>query len=187
MKKIVCIGDSLTFGHQVRRSQCWPTLLQNRTGFEVINKGICGDTSGGMLGRFQIDVVALQPTHVIIMGGVNDLMWQSPLDVVKANLSAMVFQSFHYGIKPFLGIPIPLVAELARKHWSIMPDWERMIKETNLLRQWVVDFSAGFGCQYIDFYQLFIDSNGVPIEKYYIDGLHPTPEGNQMMAGFVQL
>ena len=187
MRKIVCIGDSLTFGHQVRRAQSWPALLNSKIGAEVINKGICGDTSGGLLGRFQPDVVGLRPTHVIIMAGVNDLMWQTPLGVVKANLSALVFQSMQYGIKPFLGVPIPVVAALARKHWSFMPDWERINEEINLLRQWIFDFSTGFGCQYIDFYQLFVDADGRPLPDFYLDGLHPTADGNQMMADFVKL
>ena len=48
MKKLICLGDSLTFGLRVPQSQTWPRLVQE-TGVEVIHLGICGDTTGGML------------------------------------------------------------------------------------------------------------------------------------------
>lgn len=177
----------MTYGYQVVRAQAWPTLLGNKIKAEVLNKGICGDTTGGLLGRFQADVFALKPAHVIIMGGVNDFIWQTPIGVVKANLAALAFQSLQYGIKPFLGVPIPIAAELAHKHWSITPDWEQVNENIRLLRQWIFEFSAVFGCQYIDFYQLFIDGNDQPIANYYLDGLHPTAAANRMMADFVNL
>ena len=47
--KIVCLGDSLTYGFMVRRSKIWTKLSEDKTGFEIINEGISGDTSGGML------------------------------------------------------------------------------------------------------------------------------------------
>ena len=187
MKKIVCFGDSLTYGYLVARPQAWPALLADRINAEVLNKGICGDTTGGLLGRFQPDVVQAQPTHVIIMGGVNDLIWQSPLGVIKANIASLAFQSLQYGIKPLLGVPIPVSEGLAQKHWNVIPSWGPVNQDIHLLRQWLFDFSAAFGFQCIDFYQRFIDNNGHPLANYYIDGLHPTAEGNRIMADLVVL
>ena len=54
--KIICIGDSLTEGYGVGRPENWVTLLNERSENDIINKGISGDTTGGMLARFQKDV-----------------------------------------------------------------------------------------------------------------------------------
>lgn len=51
--KLICIGDSLTFGYGVRPSQRWTRLCAQETGWEIVNKGISGDTTGGMLVRLR--------------------------------------------------------------------------------------------------------------------------------------
>ena len=38
--KLICIGDSLTFGYGVRPSQRWTRLCAQETGWEIVNEGI---------------------------------------------------------------------------------------------------------------------------------------------------
>ncbi len=56
--KLICIGDSLTFGYGVHLSQRWTRLCAQETGWELANEGINGDTTGGMLARMQGGVLA---------------------------------------------------------------------------------------------------------------------------------
>ena len=51
--RLICIGDSLTFGYGVHLSQRWTRLCAQETGWELVNEGINGDTTGGMLARMQ--------------------------------------------------------------------------------------------------------------------------------------
>lgn len=51
--KLICIGDSLTFGYGVRPSRRWTRLCAQETGWEIVNEGISGDTTGGMLVRLR--------------------------------------------------------------------------------------------------------------------------------------
>jgi lysophospholipase L1-like esterase len=74
MKTIVCHGDSLTQASDIDRNFIWPTLVQNRLQVNIINSGIGGDTTGGLLGRFYHDVVHQQADLVVILGGTNDLL-----------------------------------------------------------------------------------------------------------------
>ncbi|MGZ4936466.1 MAG: GDSL-type esterase/lipase family protein, partial [Halobacteriota archaeon] len=62
-QKIVCIGDSIT--------RTWPEILQQRlgAGWTVIDKGVGGDTTAGMLSRFNADVIANHPQFVVICAG----------------------------------------------------------------------------------------------------------------------
>ena len=55
--KMVCIGDSLTYGLGIPVNENWAALLGRELGFEVVNKGVNGDTSGGMLARLERDVL----------------------------------------------------------------------------------------------------------------------------------
>lgn len=66
--KIVCLGDSLTYGYGVPRRDCWVSLAAEATGHTLVNRGINGDTTGGMLARFGRDVLSEQPDRVLLMG-----------------------------------------------------------------------------------------------------------------------
>ena len=67
------MGDSLTEGYGIPQHTRWSNLLANETGLPIINSGISGDTTAGMLARFKPMVLDHQPSHVIIMGGTNDI------------------------------------------------------------------------------------------------------------------
>ena len=72
--KIVCIGDSLTSGFGVFKDKRWTELMIKNHKLNIINKGINGDTTTGMLCRFFDDVLSLKPSLAIIMGGCNDFI-----------------------------------------------------------------------------------------------------------------
>lgn len=52
IKTLVCHGDSLTAPEELERGSIWPSLVENRLKINVINSGIGGDTTGGLLSRF---------------------------------------------------------------------------------------------------------------------------------------
>jgi acyl-CoA thioesterase-1 len=80
--KLVCMGDSLTFGFKMTRKNSWPQIVGENLKIDVKNKGICGDTTAGMLSRFGREVVEEKPEYVLIMGGSNDLASQLPDAVI---------------------------------------------------------------------------------------------------------
>ena len=75
MKTIVCHGDSLTEGAEVEQSDTWPALAEKELNIRLVNSGISGDTTGGLLSRFYHDVIQYRPDILIIMAGTNDLWW----------------------------------------------------------------------------------------------------------------
>lgn len=70
--KIVCIGDSVTYGQNVRADEAWPAVLARLTGHDVRNAGVCGDTTRLGLERFPKDVQLHKPDVVCIQFGHND-------------------------------------------------------------------------------------------------------------------
>lgn len=185
--KIVCIGDSLTYGYRVRRSQVWTKLIENEYGIEVLNKGISGDSTGGMLSRFYRDVVENRPSYVFIMGGANDLIMEVPLNVIRSNISTMVHQARGNSIIPILGIQPLTEPEMAKIHWSNITDFTRVNKKLKELREWIIEFSNIFDVKVVDFCgelnRKITEENKTEI---YLDGLHLTPKGNEIMKDIIK-
>lgn len=88
--KIVCIGDSITYGYNVdyNQSRIHPA---KKTGYEIINCGINGDTSGGMLARFYDDVITEKPNIMAMI---------SQTDCIRMNWGPAIWQ------KPFFPISV---------------------------------------------------------------------------------
>jgi lysophospholipase L1-like esterase len=78
-KRIVFIGDS--------RIAHWPTAtLDDR--WQVVNRGIGGETAAQLRQRFAADALALEPDSLVIEAGINDLVAASFLDDASKRLIA---------------------------------------------------------------------------------------------------
>ena len=183
--KIIFLGDSLVYGYKIPRSSCWTGQIARRLPATVINQGINGESTGGMLARFQHDVIDEHPRFVFLLGGVNDCLMDVPLGVIKSNIASMVFQAVSKMITPIIGIHIPICPDMAAKNWSPRMDFNKTAARVALYRQWIKEFAEDFEVQYIDFYELFENkTRGVhgALEDAYLDGLHPTEEGYGWMT-----
>ncbi len=181
--KLVCIGDSLTFGFKMTRNNSWPQIIEENLKIEVKNEGVCGDTTSGMLSRFRHDVVDKKPTHVLIMGGSNDLIFQLSKSVIYSNLATMIYQAYHYRIEPILGVPIPIITSIAEQNLNLPGDLKGVNKEIKLLRDWILHYSHSQQIKTVDFFNGFYDPiNKKGKESLYIDGIHPTIDGNKQMG-----
>jgi lysophospholipase L1-like esterase len=185
MKKIVCHGDSLTEAADLEKGYTWAARVENRLNIQIINSGIGGDTSGGLLGRFYPDAIQHQPDMVIIMGGTNDLWWDLDINIILANIYAMACQARYHNIVPLVGLPLPILTARARTQDFMAPMAGYTKFDTQLLN--LVDALAtaardsDITC--LDFYHSFFDKKGKVIPELFLDdGLHPNTEGNRVMA-----
>lgn len=184
--KIVCIGDSLTFGYGVFKNECWVNLIKNKLKLDIINKGTNGDTTAGMLSRSYVDVIQLKPTHVIIMGGCNDFMCGRKLNYVENNLEELLKEALHYNIVPIIGIEPPIDPILAEKKWSGDVDYNSINNIEYAYREWIIILCSKLGVNFVDFYKCFKEAleNKSP-RDLYVDGLHPTSLGHKLMYEYV--
>jgi acyl-CoA thioesterase-1 len=95
---IMILGDSISAAYNMETGQSWPSLLQERldkNGYthRVFNSSISGDTTQGGLSRLPRLLDKHQPALVIIELGGNDGLRGIPIDVTRANLSAMIESS----------------------------------------------------------------------------------------------
>lgn len=163
--KIVCLGDSITWGFPFGPQDSWTEMLQRDLQADIINRGINGNTTADMLDRFDRHVLKAEPTHLILMGGINDVVCQEPYDVTVHNLRIMIEKAVASGIKVILGTPTAVD----------YPAWERSIQR---IRNWIYEIADEYSLPVIRFHDAFYDDNGDLIEDYLLaDGGHPTRAG----------
>jgi acyl-CoA thioesterase-1 len=183
--RVVCLGDSLTAASDVGPGESWHALAAAQLGAEFVNCGIGGDTSAGLLSRFQADVVARRPQAVILLGGANDLWWDLDLGPIQANLFAMACQARFHRIVPAIGLPPPLDARQARTRDMLRPlaGWDACCRKLTGLVEALRAAARACEIACLDFHRPFLDSGGtVRSELYLENGLHPNPEGHRLMA-----
>jgi lysophospholipase L1-like esterase len=86
-RRILCLGDSNTYGIFVRPNQSYPrqleALFSQRDGqppVEVLNLGYPGTNSSRLASQFREMLASIEPDQVIVMIGVNDF-WTRPVPV----------------------------------------------------------------------------------------------------------
>jgi acyl-CoA thioesterase I len=109
---IVALGDSLTAGFGVRRSEAFPARLDARlkaAGYlvRIANAGLSGDTTAGALARF--DFAVPQGTNGLLLAiGANDMLQGMNPASAKANIEAMILRAKARGIRvALLGMRAP--------------------------------------------------------------------------------
>lgn len=87
---VLAFGDSVTFGIGASRGEDWPSLLAQKTGWNVVNAGVSGDTAQNGKNRIQALINVHRPALVIIEIGGNDFLRRQPSNAVKENIRLMI-------------------------------------------------------------------------------------------------
>lgn len=173
--KIVALGDSLTEGYGIDLSVRWTNLVEREFPVKIINSGISGDTTAGMLGRFQSMVVDHHPSHVIIMGGTNDIAHNLTDEQIFSNLVALTRQARHHKIQTIIGIPTPFIyPDLPDGKSHLLPS-QIFSTRINVYQKKLKTFALEDGHPFIDFSILKSPSLFLP------DGVHPNEHGQEVM------
>ena len=185
MKTLICHGDSLTEASDLDRQSIWPSLVGRRLKINILNSGIGGDTTAGLLSRFYHDVVRHGPDYVLIMGGTNDLWWNLDLKLIQANIFTMTCQAEYHNIVPLVGLPIPINVAKARYQDFMAPQggYKKCVEKLAALVEDLTKLAQQNEIACLDFYHPFCDDSGAVKGKYFLeDGLHPNKAGHRQMA-----
>jgi len=87
---ILALGDSLTFGVGVNKTQSYPVQLANKISQTVINEGHSGELSLSGLKRLPQLLAKYKPALVLLFHGGNDILQSRSSEKLKENLIAMV-------------------------------------------------------------------------------------------------
>lgn len=182
---ILCLGDSLTAGYQSSTGYgCvsyhpYPEMLDNLLSkkrdmsgidFLVLNKGINGDTTSGMLKRFQGYVEIEKPDIVIIWGGINDIYGGCSPEDTMLNLKGLFRRCLDIEAEP-VACSVTSTRELLRLN--------EVIRHLNQL---IKAYCVVEGFMFIDLYEATSDKDGQLISLYSDDGVHLSRAGYQRVA-----
>lgn len=169
--KVVLIGNSITEG--------WYNC--NKAFFEtnnIICRGISGQVSGQMLLRFQQDVIDLKPSIVVINAGVNDIAENG--GKYNENFTFSCIKSMAE-IADANNITVVLTSVLPAKSFRWNKSINDSVDKINSLNKKILSYAKQKGYVYLDYYSKMVDEEGGLPEKYSSDGVHPTPDGYQVM------
>jgi acyl-CoA thioesterase-1 len=166
---IIAVGDSLTAGLGVAEASAWPALLedklrQNGYNWQVINAGISGETSSGVLSRIKW-ITAQKPDIVILSTGANDGLRGIPVPVIKENISKAVQMLRDENIIAVLA-GMQIVRNLGRDYTSAFADIYPAVAQEQ-------------GCILIPF--LLRNVAGEPALNQ-ADTIHPNEEGHKIIV-----
>jgi len=180
--KIICIGDSLTYGFGVSMNKSWYSRLKAQyKSFDIINKGINGDTTAGILSRFAKDALNLKPNLCIIMAGTNDFLLGRTADSVVDNISMMIEDCIHNNISPVILVQPLIVEDLAKIHWSSYIDYINTNDSLVSFRKLILELCIEKSVTSIDIQNLFLTLAKDNSRDYFIDGVHPTELGHKVI------
>lgn len=164
--KVVFLGNSITEGGN------WKRMLKDST---VINRGISGDNTFGMLARID-EVVALKPSSLFILIGTNDLSKKIPDEAILENIFAIVSKVKAGSPKTKIFVqsifPVNDTVEKFPKQFN-NPD-HIMIINDQLSR-----YADRLRYTFVDVFSQLTDDQGRLNKKYTFDGLHLNAEGYQ--------
>jgi lysophospholipase L1-like esterase len=189
---IVCFGDSLTAGYQSPtsdrpqlRETPYGAFLQERLGTSatVTVSGLCGELTSEMVARFALDVLALKPSSVVILGGTNDLGWQAAPAEILRNLIVMYDMALAEQVRP-VAVTVPSI----RIAGDAGEGEGRLWLDGHIQRRRELNAMIQRACREkeLSCVDLFTatqeQGSGLLAEPYSNDGLHLTTEGYRRLA-----
>jgi lysophospholipase L1-like esterase len=168
---LVFLGDSITQGWGDNVGGSFP-------GAKVANRGISGDTTRGVLIRLKEDVLALNPTGVVLLIGTNDLEEQAEPETIAANLKLILAALKQHNAK----MPIILCEVFPSSTTKKRP--ADKIKKVNELYAAAV---KGDGqVTFMETWLLFADAESDAKKEEFPDLLHPNQAGYAKWASAIR-
>ena len=164
---VVFLGDSITQG--------WGKDFKGQfPGMKLANRGIGGDTTRGMLIRLEEDVLALNPSAIVLLLGTNDIEVEIAPDAIGRNFDKIIAAIKARHPK----VPIVLCRMFPSSPTKNRP--KETIEQVNALYEATVKGDPQVTV--LDTWTLFADETGNADPKWFKDLLHLNPDGYRRWA-----
>ena len=167
---LVFLGDSITQGFE--------PLSNYFPGMKVVNRGIGGDTTRGILYRLDADVLDLEPEGIVLLIGTNDLGIGADPDDVLDNIKAILARiKAHNSHTPVIVC-------------TVMPRSDGHVSRAEKIRKLNAGITQAIQgdpqCSLCDTWSLYADANGDCPASEFPDRLHPNKVGYQKWVAALQ-
>ncbi|MGU9939792.1 SGNH/GDSL hydrolase family protein [Empedobacter brevis] len=195
MTNCLFFGDSITYGEydgilggyvDILKRYCHAEFYQNNTNeINCFNLGIGGETTEGLIKRFEIEVQArYSPDENLIffLYGANDLAEKNNVELVslsdfEANLSQMISHAKEFTKHVYLISILPISKTVDGIN---VPERKfRTTQKIELYNQKLKELAAENDVEFIDIFSSFDANKEVFLSK---DGVHPNEKGYDFIA-----
>jgi lysophospholipase L1-like esterase len=171
--RVVFYGDSITDGW--RLNEYFPDR-------DFVNRGISGQITGQLLGRFRSDVLELKPAAVLVLAGTNDIARGSTQLAMQQNLASLADLADVYKIKVIFASLLPISDYHKASDPRNERSRERPPQHLLAMNEWLQKFCIQRGYTYLNYWPALADEAGMLKKDLADDGLHPNAAGYRLMA-----
>lgn len=177
----LALGSGYALHIASRQLSDYPTA-----GLSFYNMGISGNRIVDAYARWKADTLALQPTVISILLGVNDTWHDKAKDIangVEPERYAQIYELLlEWTRKVLPEVNLVLCEPFMLPCGQVQREWQDEIRQRGDM---VRNLAERFDAVFIPFQQLFDKVQDLaPAEYWSVDGIHPTAAGHQKMADF---
>ena len=211
--RIVCFGDSVTFGWNVDYKDSYPNILEkllqkDYPKVKVINSGIGGDTVIDSFNRLESDVISFKPHLIIINLGLNDGWIQEVVEDgnggeveepsdnenkeigLNTNVDLETFKKYYCDIIEIIELAdikiILMGINLVLGDPSLVNDniTGQQIEIYKMYNEQIREIGLDNDLVYLDLWDIFNKNNKIH-DYLQSDGIHPNENGLELIANSV--
>lgn len=172
--RILFLGNSITEGGN------WRALLKDST---VVNRGISGDNSFGVLRRLD-EVVRHKPSKIFLLIGVNDLSKSIPQATILQNIFSIIGH-IHAG-SPRTEIYVQGILPVNPAHKKFPARFAHQAV-AEVVNGQLKKYDKALKYTYVDTFSQFLNSDRTLDLKYSTDGLHLNKAGYEHWIAYLKM
>lgn len=172
-------GSVVFLGNSITEQGWWNMLFRTR----VVNRGIGGDNTFGMLDRLP-DILAAHPTKIFLMAGVNDITGGQSVDTIAGNIARMadLVREQAPGCELYIQSVLPvstkrLAYAYIKGHNPVIVRLNERLAELCAERE---------HCTFVNIAPLLADADGELRTELTKDGIHLYPEAYVIWTDYIK-
>lgn len=178
-KEPIMMGRVIFLGNSITEMGNWKKATGDTT---VINRGIGGDNSYGVLKRLR-DITDRQPSKVFLLIGINDIGKDVPDAVIADNILKITREIHAKCLQTQIYVESILPLNSTVNNFPQHYDKEEHVPALNKLLQ----ANAAVGNYiYVDIFHLFADADGRLNSEYTYEGLHLKPPAYDIWVAYLR-
>ncbi len=175
---VVFFGDSIT--------QNWDLELYFNQSALKINRGIGSDTAVFAAKRFDADVLQLEPSYIVILLGINDLLkiapdfWNKEPGADPEEILSQIEKSFRDMLSKCSGEKVYICSVLPQ---SLCLPYDRELFDKYIVKTNCIlkDIAKEYSVEYVDYYSEMA-KDSLLTDGFTPDGVHPNAMGYDIMS-----
>ena len=167
--QIVFLGDSITDGYPLKD-------YYSDLPLEVYNRGIGGDSTGGVIKRLEVSVFDIAPSKIVLLIGINDINGGVSTETLIKNYDKILslIKEKLPDTEIYCMSILPLNKDV-EAYTTI--DVDKSHKKIGEINQKIANLATKYSYEFVDMHDDFTDENGYLSKNLSIDGIHLSADG----------